>query len=194
MHVVKPDFSSCITLLLTNHKQSVRSCVNILYTIHLPGCPSPSVYLTCVLRWSITFTEPAAKAFLRYLSQVCHSYFLNFPFLISIFSFSVCLPLSRSLFLSCAFYFSCFPQSQTSWLWTAFFLPLWGLTSHSCPWVFLPEGSWATEVWRVGSQMDADMLGMRVCDRAWLRGVVDQPQLSLTNTEGVRCVLCCYYS
>lgn len=42
--------------------------------------------------------------------------------------------------------------------------------------------------------MDADMLGMRVCDRAWLRGVVDQPQLSLTNTEGVRCVLCSYYS
>lgn len=159
-------------------------CVNILPRILLIFCPIASplqrmvMYLTCFLSCMITFTEPAAKAFLRYLTQVSLSYFPYFLF----------IPLSLFLFLSLSL--CCFPQSQTSWLWTAFFLPLWGLTSHSRPWVFLPEGSWATEVWRVGSQMDADMLGMRVSDRAWLRGVVDQPQLSLTNTECVGCFMC----
>lgn len=162
--------------------------------MHLPHCPSPSVN-GCVSHLFLAIVDYFHRTCCHGLPQVSFSgvpLLLVFSLSFSV-SLSVCLPLSRSLFLSFAFYLPCVSQSQTSWLWMAFFLPLWGLTSHSHPWVFLPEGSWVTEVWRVGSQMDADMLGMRVCDRAWLRGVVDQPQLSLTNTKGVRCVFCCYY-
>lgn len=140
--------------IITYQSPAVRSCLNILYAfspLPLPICEW--LCLTCLLLWS--FTEPAAKTFLRYLSQVCHSSLFNFPWITWIFSLvlglsfflSFCLPLSRSLFLYFVFCLPRVPQNQTSWLWTAFFLPLWGLTSHSRPWVFLPEGSWATEVW-----------------------------------------------
>lgn len=89
---------------------AVRSCVNILYTMHLPYCPSPSVNgcLTCFLRWSIPFTEPAAKAFLR-----C----VNITFLISL----VLLEFSLVLWL----YF-CLPSSLT------FSLSLFCFLSPSC--------------------------------------------------------------
>ncbi len=149
----RKDYVHLHSIIPTYQSPAVRSCFNILYTMHFPHCPSPSVN-GCVspVSWydpsQNLLLMPSSGIFLRCatLTFLISLELLEFSLSFSV-SLSFCLPLSRSLFIYYVFYLPRVPQSQTSWLWTAFFLPLWGLTSHSRPWVFLPEGSWATEVW-----------------------------------------------
>lgn len=57
-------------------------------------------------------------------------------------------------------------------------------SASSCPLLFLPGGSGATVVGRVVPQMDVDVLGMRCVTGLW--GSLDEPQLAVMGTEGVR--------
>lgn len=92
---------SLLALSITYRSQAVRSCVNILYTIHLPHCPSPSVYLT----WFLFFLDDRLPS-QNLLPRPSSGIFLRcatLTFLISLLLFNfLCLsfPLSLLCFLS----------------------------------------------------------------------------------------------
>lgn len=167
--------------------------------MHFPHCPSPSVN-GCVS--PVSCYDPSQNLLLRPSSGIflrCAT--LHFLISLELLEFSLSFSVSLSFFLPSSLTFSlslfCIlspsRSSKPDQLALDGFLLAPVRPDFTLSSLGLSAGRELGDRSLIGSQMDADMLGMRVCDRAWLRGVVDQPQLSLTKTEGVRCVLCCYY-
>ncbi len=90
-----------IPLFLTNHQQSghvLIFCIQCIFPIAPPHLWM-AVCLTCFLRWSIPFTEPAAKAFLRCvtITFLISLVLLEFSLVLCL---SFCLPSSLTFSLS----------------------------------------------------------------------------------------------
>ncbi len=133
-----------IALFLTNHQQSghvLIFCMQCIFPIAPPHLWM-AVCLTCFLRWSIPFTEPAAKAFLRCVTITFLISLVLLEFSLSFLCLSFCLPSSHVLSFSLCFLSpSCSLKPDQLALDGFPSCPCEGLTSHSRPWVFLPEGA-----------------------------------------------------
>ncbi len=166
--------------------------------MHFPHCPSPSVN-GCVS--PVSWYDPSQNLLLMpssgiFLRCATLTFLISLELLEFSLSFSVSLSfmpssLTFSLYLLCFLSPSC--SSKPDQLALDGFLLAPVRPDFTLSSLDLSAGREQGDRSLIGSQMDADMLGMRVVTGLGSGEWWTQPQLSLTKTEGVRCVLCCCY-